>query len=319
MPADRAPSLVRRRLIAAGLLSSLGVRAPARPARARPAGIAILLSDLRNPFFATIARSFEHRLRALDPAAGPLTVLSAGFDPERQAEQLAAQLRAAVGLVVVTPIDARSLGPHVAEARRAGAKVVAVDSRVDGADLVITTDNVAAGEMSCGYLVERLKGHGRIVIVDGPPNTADTDRLEGCTRVLRRSPGVEVVAGTSNAGGSREGGLERMVSVMAANPRIDGVFAINDLTALGVEQAAREAGRNEMIVTCVDGSPAIAQRLKDPGSLVAASASQDPARMGVLAAEGAAALLRGRAVGPALVQLRPELVTRANVAAYRGW
>jgi ribose transport system substrate-binding protein len=137
--------------------------------------------------------------------------------------------------------------------------------------------------------------------------------------VLQRHPGIAVVARTSNAGGSREGGLERMVAVMAANPRIDGVFAINDLTALGVEQAAREAGRDEMIVTSVDGSPAVVERLKDARSLIAASASQDPARMGVLAAQGAAALLRGEAPAQPQVLLKPTLVTRANVARYRGW
>jgi ribose transport system substrate-binding protein len=317
MPFRRALEPARRRLLAAGVLSALGAGAAARPVRAR--GIAILLSDLRNPFFATLARSFEQRLHALDPGAGPLDVLSAGFDPERQAQQLTAQLRAAVDLVVVTPIDAKSLGPHVAEARRAGMRVIAVDSRVDGADLVITTDNAAAAEMACAELVAQLHGRGRIAIVDGPPNSADIDRLEGCARVLRRSPGITVVARTSNAGGSREGGLERMVAVMAANPRIDGVFAINDLTALGVEQAAREAGRKEMIVTSVDGSPAVVERLKDAGSLIAASASQDPARMGALAAQGAVALLRGQAVAQAQVLLAPTLVTRANVARYRGW
>ncbi|MGN6529725.1 MAG: substrate-binding domain-containing protein [Burkholderiaceae bacterium] len=317
MSSRRVLQPARRGLFAAALLAALGARAAARRAPAHR--IAILLSDLRNPFFATIARSFEQRLRALDPGDGPLDVLSAGFDPERQAQQLAAQLRAAVDLVVVTPIDARSLGPHVAEVRRAGMRVIAVDSRVEGADLVITTDNAAAAEMACDELVAQLHGQGRIAIVDGPPNSADIDRLQGCDRVLRRHPGIAVVARTSNAGGSREGGLERMVAVMAANPRIDGVFAINDLTALGVEQAAREAGRDEMIVTSVDGSPAVVERLKDARSLIAASASQDPARMGVLAAQGAAALLRGEAPARPQLLLKPTLVTRANVARYRGW
>lgn len=50
---------------------------------------------------------------------------------------------------------------------------------------------------------------------------------------FKRHPDIKVLSSNQNAKGSREGGLEVMTSLLAANPKIDGVFAINDPTAIG--------------------------------------------------------------------------------------
>ncbi len=53
-----------------------------------------------------------------------------------------------------------------------------------------------------------------------------------------------------------------MTSLLAANPKIDGVFAINDPTAIGADLAAKQAQRNEFFIVGVDGSPDGEEALK---------------------------------------------------------
>ena len=48
-----------------------------------------------------------------------------------------------------------------------------------------------------------------------------------------------------------------MTQLLLRYPAINGVFASNDRQALGAEQAARAAGRKEVMIAGVDGSPDI--------------------------------------------------------------
>ena len=67
-----------------------------------------------------------------------------------------------------------------------------------------------------------------------------------------------------------------MSDILTAFAKIDAVFAINDPTAIGCDLAAKQAQRKEFFIVGVDGSPDIVPFLKDPGSLIAATAAQDP-------------------------------------------
>lgn len=317
-PAARGAAGLRRRH---ALLAAAAAAAPMQllAARAQPPRIVLLMSDLRNPFFSAIARSFQRRFQALWPGPAQISVQSAGFDHDRQASHLDQALARGVDLIVVSPIDAKLLAPAVQRARDAGVRVIAVDSAVPGADLTVMTDNLAAGRSACEHLFQRMGGRGTLAVIYGPMNTAAMDRVRGCREVLARHPQITLVAEVYAGGGTKEGGLERMVAILLGTPRLDGLFAINDPTALGAETAAREAGRNEMAITSVDGSDEVSARLRDPGSRIIATAAQDPQAMGRLAAEGAVRVLKKQPVPQPMVVLPPRLVTGANVGGYPGW
>jgi ribose transport system substrate-binding protein len=318
-------SMLNRRSALLGTAATLamGARAatpatPPKTATSRPTRVAILMADLYNPFFSEVTRAFHDRLRQLQPGVRA-SMHSAGFDHERQYAQMRELLQRGVDLVLITPIDAALMAPLIAEARRSGVIVVAVDSLIDHTDLTVTTDNFAAGRIACEYLVQRLRGKGTVAIIHGPENNAAVDRVTACREVLQRNPGIRQLSTTVNGGATRVGGLERMVSLMAAHPHIDGIFAVNDPSALGAESAARQAGRKDMLMASVDGSAMAVERLHDPTSLFVATSAQDPRRMGMLAAEGAVTLLRHGKLAERLVLLQPRLITRDNVASYKTW
>ena len=101
--------------------------------------------------------------------------------------------------------------------------------------------------------------------------------------------------------------------------KIDGVFAINDPTAIGFSLAAKQANRNEFIITAVDGAPDIENELKSGDGLIKASASQDPYTMAGQALEMGYQALQGTVPDPDTVLLEPELITHDNIGEYKGW
>lgn len=47
------------------------------------------------------------------------------------------------------------------------------------------TDNVAAGQKACQYIVDQLNGKGDVIIINGPGSSSLQDRYKGCKTVLK--------------------------------------------------------------------------------------------------------------------------------------
>ena len=122
-----------------------------------------------------------------------------------------------------------------------------------------------------------------------------------------------------NAKGSREGGLEIMTALLAANPKIDGVFAINDPTAIGADLAAKQAQRSEFFIVGVDGSPDGEEALKRENSLFVATPAQDPQVMAAKAVEIGYDILQGKPAPKEPVLIPVTMIDKNNVGSYKGW
>jgi ribose transport system substrate-binding protein len=291
--------------------------ADGRPGELRSIGVS--LSDLGNPFFVRIARGVENAARRLAGKPVRVTVVSSAYDLQRQIAQIDEFIARGVDLIVLTAAEPLAIEPAVQRAHQAGIKVIAVDVKGVGADITITTDNVQAGQLACAYLAKQLNGRGNVVIINGPPVSAVVDRVYGCEQALAAYGGVRLLSAEKNGGGSREGGLTKMTDLLTAFPKIDGVFAINDMTAIGAELAARQAKRENFLIVSVDGAPSIERRLKDTNSLIAASSAQSPDRMAELAVEFGYAMLHGEHPAQDTVLIPSFLVTKENVGRYQGW
>jgi len=205
-------------------------------------------------------------------------------------------------------------------AKQAGVIVVAVDVGAEGGvDATVMSNNRQAGERDGKYVAERLKGNGQVVIVNGPPVTAVTDRVAGFLDAIKQYPGIKILSQDQNAGGSRDGGLKVMTDLLTAFPKIDAVFAINDPTAIGCDLAAKQAQRKDFFIVGVDGSPDIVPFLKDPNSLIAATAAQDPYLMAQEAVQIGYNLMQDKKPKEEPTLIAVGLITRENVHRYAGW
>ncbi|WP_084783980.1 ABC transporter substrate-binding protein [Marinobacterium aestuarii] len=290
-----------------------------QPATRALTSIGISVSDLGNPYFVEIARGAERRARELGGSQVRVQVVSSAYDLPRQVRQIDAFISDGVQLILLSAADRDGIAPAVQRAREAGIRVIAVDVEAAGADATITTDNRLAGTLACDYLAQRIGGTGKVVIINGPAVSSVLERVQGCHDALAAFAGIEVLSDRENGGGAREGGLEKMTALMTAYPDIQGVFTINDPSALGAEQAAHQAGRSNFVIVSIDGSPAAFDQLKSASSLLEASAAQFPGRIAERAVDTGLQLLRGDTLAAQRILIRPELITRDNVNDYRGW
>ncbi|MBP7523389.1 MAG: ABC transporter substrate-binding protein [Propionivibrio sp.] len=320
-PFSRAESNVLQRaknllLIALALGSLLGATVTAAAEQVR---IGVTVTDLGNPFFVRLARSIENSARRVIGPDVKIFVASSAYDLTRQSNQIDYFITKKVDLIMLIATDPFAIEPAVRRAQANGIKVIALDVRAAGADATFTTDNIQAGELACRHIIQKLGGKGNVVIISGPPVTSITDRMSGCLSEINAAPGIRLLSSDRNGGGSSEGGFAKMTDVLTLFPHIDAVFAINDPTALGVEEAARQAGRKELFIVGVDGAPKVKARLHDADSLIAATVTQLPDVLAQKAVETGYAMMRKKPVASTFVLIPPELLTRESPPESTEW
>ena len=309
---------MKKTLISTAVLALIGSSA-AFAADAPLKAVGVTLGSLGNPFFVTLAKGAEEKAKELGGDKVKVTVDSADDDLGKQTNQIDNFIAAKVDLILLNPVHPEGIMPAVMRAKEAGIPVIAVDAAAEGVNAMITSNNVQAGEKACQFIVDRLKGKGDVVIIDGPPVTAVTDRIKGCKAVFAKNPGIKILSDNQNGQGSREGGLETMTNLLIAFPKIDAVFAINDPTATGADLAARQAQRTEFFITGVDGAPVAVEALKDKDSLFLATAAQNPLRMAKEGVEIGYQIKQGKPPAETTILIPVELITRDNVNDYPGW
>ena len=291
----------------------------ATPAMAKDlTSIGISLGSMGNPFFVALAQGAEATAKKTN-ANVKITAVGYDYDLNKQFTQIDNFIAAGVDMILLNPGDPKAVEPAIKKAQAAGIPVVAVDTAAQGADLTVTTNNVQAGEIACQFIVDKLKGKGDVLIVNGPQVSSVVDRVKGCKDTFAKSPGIKILSDDQDAQGSRDGGLAVGQALLTRFQHVDAVFAINDPTGIGANLAAKQLKRNEFFITSVDGAPDIEAELKDQSSLILASASQDPYQMAALATQLGADLLNGKKPEHQITLMDSKLVTRDNIKDYKGW
>lgn len=308
---------MRKTILALTVLAA-ALAAPAVQAQNKQIkNVGITLGSLGNPFFVSLSKGAEAKVKQLNPGA-KVTTLSADYDLNKQFSQIDGFIAAGTDLILVNAVDARAIEPALMKAKKAGIAVVGVDVAANGADATVQTNNVQAGEIACQFIVEKLGGKGNVIIQNGPQVSAVIDRVNGCKSVFKKNPDIKVLSDDQDAKGSREGGLNVMQNHLTRFPKVDAVFAINDPQAVGIDLAARQLNRKNIVIASVDGAPDIENALKSD-TQVQASASQDPYAIAQKAVEIGQDLINGKKPANAMTLLPSTLVTRANVKDYKGW
>lgn len=280
--------------------------------------VGVSVVDLGNPFFGAIAGAMDAAVKKAGGPGAETLVVSGDYDLTKQSSQIDNFIQAGVDLIVVSAVDSKAIGAAIKRAEAAGIPVVAVDNTADGAMATVTTDNVEAGRQACGYIVDKLKGKGNVLIVNGPPVSGVIDRVKGCKDVFAKHPDIKILSDNQNGIGTREGGLNVTTGLLTAHDDVDAIFTINDPSAIGADLAAKQLGRTGIVITTVDGSPDVEAALKG-NTMIEASAAQLPAELANSAVEAGAKLVKGEKLEKPDVLVAPKLVTRETVGDYVGW
>lgn len=311
----KLPAL-ERALLAATLALSVPQTFAQRPLKS----VGLTVGDLGNPFFVQIAKGAESKARQLGGAAVQFTAVSSNYDLNLQMNQMEDFVAARVDLIVLNAADTKGIAPAIRKARAANIIVVAVDVAAEGGvNATVMSDNRQAGALAAQFLVEKIGGKGNVIIVNGPPVSAVIDRVKGAEAVFAKSPALKILSRDQNAGGNRMGGMNVTTDLLTAHSQIDAIFAINDPTALGAALAVQQARRTGIVIAGVDGAPDAGKALKDAKSPFLATAAQDPFAMAAKAVEVGYDLLQGKKPATDLILIPVALVTRDNIATYKGW
>lgn len=301
----------------AGLIASTGLASVAQ-AQDLPERVGITVGTLGNPFFVPLVKGAEDRIIEAAPDAN-VTVVGADYDLNKQSSQIDSFISSGATLMILNAVDSVAVGPSVTRAKDAGMTVAAVDVTAAGADVTVRTDNVQAGLITCDFLAKQIEGKGDFVIINGPPVSSIIDRVTGCKQALEAYPDINLLSDNQDGKASRDGGFEVMQGLLTRFPHMDAVFGANDPTAIGAELAAKQFNRDEMIIGGVDGSPDFVEALQKDGTLLVASASQDPYHMAWQAADLGLKVMAGETPPDGEVLLQTELVTQENAAGWKGW
>lgn len=222
-------------------------------------GLSVL--TLTNPFFKVIADTMEVEAAKHDY---DVIVTSGERDVARQQNQVKDFIVKKVSAIVLTPCDSKSISPVIKEANAAGIPVFTADiACLDKTAKVVchvATDNYQGGRMAARAMVEALKGKGKVAILDFPEVESVILRTKGFhdeLAELNKKPDVDIeVVATLPGGGVKDESHKAAQALLQSHPDVDGIFAINDPSALGALAALEEAGKADQIMLVgFDGQP----------------------------------------------------------------
>ncbi len=264
-------------LAAALVFAAAGCGRPAPPA-APTKVVGVTLLTRGHLFY----RDLEEGLRAEAVQRNfELIVTAADFDLGRQTAQIEDFVARRVDAIVVCPVDSKGVGPAIKKANAARIPVFTADIAAQEGDVVshIASDNIAGGRLAGEYLARLLGGAGTVAIINQPALTSVLDRVQGFREALAAHPGVRIVADV-NGQGVRDKSLEVASDVLQAHPDLDGIFGINDDSALGALDAVRQFNRPRVRIVGYDATPPAADAILK-GTALVADVVQHPREIGV--------------------------------------
>jgi LacI family transcriptional regulator len=199
--------------------------------------LALLVPDITNPFWTTVARGVED---AAQSCGYSVFLGNTDENPSKQRDYLMALVGQRVDGVIVAPYDSNPDGLALLQQKRI--PTVLIDRRVEGwhADTVIG-DSLAG---ACALVTHLIAlGHRRIAMISGPASTTTaTDRVAGYCLALQQA-GLPLAPELVCFGEYRPASGERLTAaVLGLDPRPTAIFAANNLIAIGVIAAVGRAG-----------------------------------------------------------------------------
>jgi LacI family transcriptional regulator len=228
------PNLVSRVLDAA---AELGYQpnGPARNLRRQETAVlALIISDVENPFFTSIARGVEDVAHAVGYS---VVLCNSDEDPDKERKYIDVAIQERVAGVVLSTTGAAT---NVDLLTARGTPLVAVDRPLPDAeaDMVLVDTRHAAREATTHLITQ---GYERVGCVTGPTgiSTAD-DRLAGyrdAVRAARRRYSAKLVRRTEYR---EDGARAAAIDLLTSEDKPDALLVANSTMAIGVLAALTE-------------------------------------------------------------------------------
>jgi LacI family transcriptional regulator len=216
--------------------------------------LALVVTDITNPFFTTIARAVEDTAGS---AGYSVIFCNTDEDLSKERKYLQMLLEQRVGGIVLVP--ASSAPDSVVFIQQHETPVVVLDRRISGVltDVVRCDSIIGACELT--KLLISL-GHREIAILSGPKGTSTSeDRVAGCEKALSEAQ-IPVSENLKLFGAfTLQSGFDMTIKCMSQIPRPTAIFAANNFIAIGALKALQSLNilvPNDVALVGFDDLPA---------------------------------------------------------------
>jgi LacI family transcriptional regulator len=219
--------------------------------------LALIVSDITNPFWTTVARGVEDTARSRDYSVFLYNTDENSLKQQRSLDVVVAQQ---VDGVIIAPYD--SDAQNLAQLRQRNIPTVIIDRRIEGWDV----DSVRGDSLSgAKALVQHLigLGHKCIAMISGPAKTSTAeDRVAGYCMALAEA-GIPLDTRLIRRGEYRTlSGEELTLRLLDEGLNPTAIFAANQFIALGVIDAVEKRGLRipqDIVLVCFDDLPDVSR------------------------------------------------------------
>ncbi|MCU7826770.1 sugar ABC transporter substrate-binding protein [Kitasatospora sp. DSM 101779] len=166
--------------------------------------------------------------------------------------------------IAMAPQDTAAIAPTLAQLEAKKIPVVTVDTRPDTGNvfMVVRADNRAYGEKACQFLGTKLKGEGKVVMLEGGLDSINgRDRTEAFNDCMKKNyPGIKVFGEATNWDGAVA--AQKLQTDLTANPDIKGVYMESSFALSGTLQVLKQKGllvdpadKKHVFIVSNDGIP----------------------------------------------------------------
>ncbi|GAA1973645.1 LacI family DNA-binding transcriptional regulator [Kitasatospora viridis] len=233
---------LRTRVLAAAAELNYVSNAPAQAlARARTSVVGLMVHDVADPYFGAIATGVMRAAAEYDL----MVMLTASFREQQLELDYLVRLRNQRARAIVLAGSGftdgeftERLAERLAGFVEDGGRVACVGDHGVATDTV-ALDNRGGAEQAVAHLWEL--GHRRIGVIAGPLGLVTVrDRLDGVRRALERRGAPLPAERVVEADFTRAGGRAAALALLARQPELTAVFALNDGMAAGALAALRD-------------------------------------------------------------------------------
>jgi ribose transport system substrate-binding protein len=256
-------------------------------------------------------RDLEDGLRDAAREKGfDLLITSGDWDLAKQQGQIENFIVQRVAAIIVCPVNSKGIGPAIEKASQAQIPVFTADIKADSGPVVshIASDNYLGGKLAGEYMVKALNAKGKVAVIDQPIVESTIERVRGFEEALRPYTAIQIVA-KPNGDGVRDKAMKAAEDLLQGYPDLNGIFGINDDSALGALSAIEAAGRKGIVVIGFDAIPEARAAILRESSLKA-DVVQNPKEIGQKTIETIDRYLRGETV-PAVIPVEVKVVDKA--------
>jgi erythritol transport system substrate-binding protein len=277
--------------------------------------IAIIIPSPENPFFKAEGDAASAKAQSLGYES---LILVHGDDPVKQGQMFETAIGRKAAAIICDNAGADATIAAVKKAKDAGIPTFLIDREITANGVAVAqlvSNNYQGATIGAQEFVKLMGEKGDYVELLGKETDTNAGvRSRGYNDVIGQYPDLKKVASQS-ANWSQPEAFQKMQTIIQQHPTIKGVISGNDTMALGAYAALKGAGKGDVIVVGLDGSPDVAQSIK--AGEIKATVLQPVVQLSNSAVEQADAFIKtGKATKDEKQSIDCVLVNSANVAKY---